>query len=49
MILQFGIEFKEAYELLVSAWAGAFAKQPECLASAGTGSTGAPPSCLHKT
>ena len=23
MILQLGIEFKEAYELLVSAWAGA--------------------------
>ena len=31
MILQFGIEFKEAYELLVSAWAGAFAKQPGML------------------
>lgn len=27
MILQFRVEFKEAYELLVSAWAAAFAKQ----------------------
>lgn len=27
MILQFGVEFKESYELMVSAWAAAFAKQ----------------------
>lgn len=31
MILQSAVEFKEAYELLVSAWAAAFAKQPGML------------------
>ena len=42
MILQFGVEFKEYYELLVSAWAFPFIKQqgqldlsPDCLSGYG--------------